>query len=218
MTGFLGLDIRQGEAASARYAVLPIPYEGTATYKSGTAGGPAAILDASRQVELFDEELHAEFISAGIVTCAPIPPADDPGEQMRRVGEAARPIIQAGKFLLSLGGEHSITAPLVAACAAEYGPITVLQIDAHADLRDSYEGSIYSHACVMRRVLEVADGICQVGIRSFCREEYLACGEQVSAFITPAEIAEDAAWIDRALAMLGRYLGNVLLPNRYRGK
>ena len=153
--------------------MLPVPYEGTVTFKPGTAAGPDAIIEAPAQVELFDEELRGEFF-------------------------------QAGKFLLTLGGEHSITAPLVAAAAEVHGPLSVLQIDAHADLRDSYDGTKHSHACVMRRVLETTDRICQVGIRSVSRDEYVACGQQVANFITPGIIREQADWIDRALRLLGR--------------
>ena len=201
---FLGLDRDRSDPATARYAVLPVPYEGTISYKPGTAAGPAAILEASCQVELFDEELGAEFVSAGIATCQPVPPADDPAEQMRRIREAALPIVGAGKFLLALGGEHSITAPLVEACAEEHGPPSVLQIDAHADLRDCYNGSKHSHACVMRRVSETTTRICQVGVRSYSKDESLSRSREISNLITPNVIAEDPNWIDRALGLLGR--------------
>lgn len=203
---FLGLDGARSAFETARYAVLPIPYEGTVGYKTGTAVGPVAILEASQQVELFDEELLTELTRPGVVTCKPLAPADDPAQQMLRVKAAARPIIEAGKFCLSLGGEHSITVPLVEAVGAKYQPLSVLQIDAHADLRDSYLGTIHSHACVMRRVLENGCRICQVGVRSYSREEFLECPEQVAALITPQVIAEDPAWTDRALALLGEHV------------
>jgi agmatinase len=201
---FLGLSGRAADPSTARYAVLPIPYEGTVSYKTGTAAGPAAILDASRQVETFDEELRAEFIQAGIATYPAVPPAKTPAEQMRRVRSAAEPILRSGKFLLTLGGEHSITAPLVAAAQAVHGPLSVLQIDAHADLRDRYDGSKHSHACVMRRVLELTSGICQVGIRNFSLEENRDCPNQVAVFFTPATIASDPDWVDRALELLDK--------------
>lgn len=200
---FLGLEGAQSDLASAGYVVLPVPYEGTVSYKAGTAAAPAAILEASQQVELLDEELGAEFVSAGVATLPAVEPADDPAGQMRRVRRAAQPIVAAGKFLLALGGEHSITVPLVEVCAEKHGPLSVLQVDAHADLRDSYGGSGHSHACVMRRVLEITDRICQVGIRSFSLEEQTACPAQVAEFITPGLIARDARWIDRVLAKLG---------------
>ena len=200
---FLGLESPHNELATARYAVLPVPFEGTVSYERGTAGGPMAIIDASQQVELFDDELRAEFHHAGVATLEVVQPAPGPEEEMRRVRQAAEPIMRAGKFLLTLGGEHSITAPLVEAAAAVHGDISVLQIDAHADLRDSYGGTKHSHASVMRRVLETTPRICQVGIRNFCKDEYEQCRPQIDRLITPEIVATDPDWIDRALDMLG---------------
>ncbi len=199
---FLGLGPQHSDPATARYAVLPVPYEGTVTYEPGTAAGPAAIIKASQQVELFDEELGREFFEAGVATCPPVDPADDPAEMMRRVKEVARPIMKSGKFLLALGGEHSITAPLVEAATEVHGPLSVLQIDAHADLRDSYDGTRLSHACVMRRVLETTDHICQVGIRNYSKEEFDACPNQVENFITLERIRQHGGWVDLALSCL----------------
>ena len=187
---------------TSRYAVLPVPYEGTVSYLSGTVDGPSAILSASAQVEYLDEEFGGEFVQAGIMTLPMVPAAPDPEEQMQRVREAARPTVQAGKFLLTLGGEHSITAPLVELMARRHGQISVLQIDAHSDLRDEYRGSRFSHACVMRRVLETTNSITQVGIRSYSTQEVQQCPEQVRDFFTPALIAVQSDWIDRVLASL----------------
>jgi len=200
---FMDLPPDACEAAKARYAVLPVPYEGTVTFMPGTADAPAAIIDASAQVEEFDEEFAQDFRAAGIVTLPPIMPAETPEEQMRRVASTARVVMRSGRFLLTLGGEHSITAPLVRAAAEQYGEISVLQIDAHADLRDTYRGSPHSHACVMRRVLEVTDRLAQVGIRNFSQEECAACPRQVERFITPAMIESDPDWIDLVLPLLG---------------
>jgi agmatinase len=187
---------------TSRYAVLPVPYEGTVSYLPGTVDGPAAILSASAQVEYLDEEFGGEFVQAGIMTLPMVPAALDPQEQMQRVRGAARPIVQEGKFLLTLGGEHSITAPLVELMAGRHGEISVLQIDAHSDLRDEYRGSRFSHACVMRRVLETTDSISQVGIRSYSTPEAQQCPEQVRKFFTPSRIAAQGDWIDRVLASL----------------
>lgn len=187
----------------AGYIVLPVPYGGTVTFGGGTADGPEAIIAASHQVELFDEELLGEFHRAGIATLEPVVPSDTPPEQMVRVRDAAEPYVRAGKFLLALGGEHSITAPLVEAAAGHYGGISVLQIDAHADLRDTYGGTKHSHACVMRRILETTGRIVQVGIRSFSQEEYDAFPGRVADFITPKMAAEDSDWIEKVLSLLG---------------
>ena len=200
---FLDLPSEFSDPAAARYVVLPVPYEGTVTFGRGTAGGPEAIIEASHQVEWFDEELMGEFHRAGIATLEPIAPADTPEEQMQRVRAAAEPIVQAGKFLLALGGEHSITVPLVEAAAGHYGGISVLQIDAHADLRDTYNGTKHSHACVMHRVLEITDSIAQVGIRSFSRDDFDARPERVRNFITPKMADDDPAWMEKVLSLLG---------------
>ncbi len=202
ITNFLDLPPEYCDAKAARYVVLPVPFEATVSYKAGTAGGPLAILDASAHVEWYDEELEAEFVQAGIATLPIVLPAPGPEDQIRRLKEAAGPAIADGKFLLTLGGEHSISAPLVELVAQQHGPISVLQIDAHADLRDSYRGSRHSHGSVMRRILEATGSICQVGIRSMSLEEVRQCPDQVRNFITPRIIRTDPGWIDRAVNML----------------
>jgi len=183
--------------------VLPVPYEGTVSYAPGTADGPAAILAASAQVELFDEELHAEFHHVGVTTLEPIPSVDPPEAMMAQVRAAADAAMGDGKFLLTLGGEHSITAPLVAAAAECFGELSVLQIDAHADLRDSYGGTKHSHASVMRRVLEITPSIVQVGIRNVSLAEATECPGQTDRFVTPGMVSSDPDWIDHAVGMLG---------------
>ena len=199
MGAFLGLE---ADPASAHYEILPVPYEGTVSYKTGTANGPQAITEASQHIEFLDQELNEEFHHAGIITHSPVPASSDPGQQMKRIRSAAEPILRSGKVLLALGGEHSITVPLVTAASKLHGPISVLQIDAHADLRDTYLGNKHSHACVMRRVLEVTDRICQVGIRSFSNEEAHQCPTQAGRFITPEMIAREDDWISKALDLL----------------
>jgi agmatinase len=199
---FMDLEPRYRDEGAAHYAVLSVPYEGTVCYKPGTAGGPEAILEASPQLEFYDEELGGEFFAAGIVTLPAVPSADTPEEMMARVRAAAEPLIRGGKFLLTLGGEHSITAPLVAAAQDVHGPLSVLHVDAHADLRDTWEGTPLSHACAMRRVLDVTQKIAQVGIRNVSLDEVRACPRQVANFITPTIIREDPAWIDRAMRLL----------------
>ncbi|MFP4356028.1 MAG: agmatinase [Phycisphaerae bacterium] len=200
---FMDLPPQLRDRQSSRYAVLPVPYEGTVSYKTGTAAGPEAILDASPQLEYFDEQLCGEFYQAGIYTADAVQAQPTPAEQMAAVRAAAGPLLEEGKFLLTLGGEHSITAPLVAATAQALGPISVLQIDAHADLRDSYDGTRHSHAAVMRRVLEITPDICQVGIRNISKEEYEDCRRQIDAVFSPSRIRRQADWIDRAIGRLG---------------
>ena len=200
---FLNIPAEYADAATARYGVLPVPYEGTVSYKRGTASAPKQILNASQQVELLDEELLQEYYKAGVATYPPIAPAKTPREEMRRVRAAALKIMKSGKFLLTFGGEHSITTALFDAAVEVHGPLSVLQIDAHADLRDSFRGTNLSHGCVMRRLMEKARSLCQVGIRSFSSDELAQCPRQAARFITPQIIAADPDWIDRALSLLG---------------
>ncbi len=193
---FCGLEADLADFNAARVAVLPIPYEATTTWGRGTAGGPRAIIEASQNLELFDEELFCDTSSLGIHTAAPVEvkgaPEESVGEIERRCGE----LLDAKKFVVGLGGEHAITIGLARAHAARHKHLTVLQLDAHADLRDSYEGEKYSHACVMRRVLEVCP-ITQVGIRSISEEEApLLKNEDVRTFFAH-KIRTMPAWAER---------------------
>ncbi len=144
--------------------ILPIPYEATVCYIPGTAKGPKAIIDASIQLEDFDVELGYEINDKVKIHTTNETKFDD---VEKRVSE----IIKKNKFPVILGGEHTVTVPTVKAIAEKYGDLSVLQIDAHADLRDEFEGKKYSHACVMRRVREITKKTVQVGIRSMSKEE-----------------------------------------------
>ncbi|MBX5479814.1 agmatinase [Pyrinomonas methylaliphatogenes] len=156
----------------ARVLVWPVSYEGTVSYGAGTARGAEAIIDASRNMELYDEELDAETYRIGIHTLPIFPPAPSPAEMNQKLYEEARRLVSTGKFLVTLGGEHSITAPIVRAHAERYANFSVFQIDAHADLRATYDDTPYSHACVMRRIVEdLRIPAVQFGIRSMSAEE-----------------------------------------------
>jgi agmatinase len=183
--------------------VLPVPYEETTSYVTGTRNGPREILAASSQVELWDEETSTEVLVAGVHTLPEMNlPAGDLGgaaiaEIRRVVGELAR----HDKFLVFLGGEHSITAPIVDALAQRTAGLSVLQIDAHADLRDQYLGSSYSHACAMRRVLERVP-CTQVAIRSLSREEAEALPSLRARIFYDVNMRRDPAWMERVVAGL----------------
>ncbi len=152
--------------------VLPVPFERTVSYGHGTALGPAAIIAASSQVEFYDEELGFEPCQGGIATVPPCDPITaDLATAMAEIEAAALPHLEAGKFLVTLGGEHSLTLGPVRAAAKVHGPIGVVQFDAHADLRDSYEGSPFSHASIMRRLLELELPSLAIGIRALSSEE-----------------------------------------------
>ena len=200
---FLNLPEALSDRATARYAVLPVPYDGTVMYKPGPAGGPMAVIEASAHVSAFDAESRRDVAEARIATYPVVHPSPGPEDQMDRVRAAAGQIVREGKFLLMLGGEHSITIAAVEAVAEAHAPLSVLQIDAHADLLDRYNGTRFGHLCVMRRVSALAERVCQVGIRSYSRQEHDQCGPLVEKFITPEIIRRDPGWIDRAVGMLG---------------
>jgi len=169
---FLGLPAETSAYAKARVVVLPVPFEATTSYGTGTRGGPDAILAASRQIETFDADLGCDLADAPIHTHPSVAPAlSSPDAMTDRLAAVAGRLYADGKWVLALGGEHSITLGLVRAAAKKHGRLSILQIDAHLDLRDSWEGTPYSHACVMRRIVEDGHRTVHVGIRSACPQE-----------------------------------------------
>lgn len=168
---FGGLEAEFSAIESARAVVLPVPYDFSTSYQGGTRGGPRAILAASQNMELWDEEIGASY-RAGIHTLPDVEPtAMGPQAMAERVEKAVGWIMDAGKLPVVLGGEHSITAGCVRAAVKRVPGLSVLQLDAHADMRDRYLDSPYSHACVMRRVREMCPAV-SVGIRSMSEEEH----------------------------------------------
>lgn len=155
----------------AKFVVIPVPYDLTSTYQSGSRRGPAAIIEASTNMELYDEELKKETYLAGIHTTLPVAiDARGPKNMVNIVRKKISRIVKLNKIPVMLGGEHSITLGAVQAVIEKYPELTVLQFDAHADLRDTYQGSPYSHACVARRISEICP-LVQVGIRSMSKGE-----------------------------------------------
>jgi agmatinase len=190
----------------ARTVVLPVPYEATTSYGPGTRSGPEAILTASRYVELYDEELDSEPWETGICTLPYLElPAVGPEEAIRTLrGAYARLLASSDdRFVLMLGGEHSISAAPVHAWLDRLdGELSILQLDAHSDLRDSYHGTPWSHACVMRRILDRTSRIVAVGIRSLTGEERHLIRETGITTVFAEELRREG-WIDRALSGLG---------------
>lgn len=158
---------------NAKYLIQSVPYEHTSSYLEGSFRGPAAIIDASKYVEFYDEELDKETIrTAGIATLEPM---DFHGKvdakAVALIEEETTKLIETGKFVVSFGAEHTVTYGFVQAHAKKYSNLSVLQIDAHSDLRESYHNNPYSHASVMARVKDMGLTICQAGIRAQCIEE-----------------------------------------------
>jgi len=188
---------------TAKAVILPIPLESTTSYVPGTRNGPREILVASSHMELWDEETNTDVHGVGIYTLPEMElPFDDMADLMTEIRRVTAAIIERDKFPVILGGEHSITAPIVAAVAAKHPALSVLQIDAHADLRDSYMGTRHNHACAMRRVLEYAR-CTQVGIRSLSTEEAKAAPSLPTRLFYDVSMRQDKNWIDRVVESLG---------------
>jgi agmatinase len=168
---FLDPGSRFCEYHTAAVAVLPFPYEGGISYGKGTAAAPDAVIDASHQIELYDEDLDAEPYRMGITTIAAPKMPKTPEEMASTLFKATTRLLNEDKFVVVVGGDHSITSPFFSALMKKYSSVSVIQIDAHADLRDSYNGSRLSHACVMARLREKTVHTLQIGIRSLSLEE-----------------------------------------------
>lgn len=158
------------DPATAAASIIPVPYDRTSTYAKGADRGPAAILRASQQVELYDIETGREPTSRGVLTLNPVVVDDDPERLAEVMRAAVGAEMDAGRLPIVLGGEHSVSIGAIEAAAARVGALGVLQIDAHADTRESYAGSTHNHACVMARAREHS-AIVQVGIRALDSSE-----------------------------------------------
>lgn len=204
---FLGLSPEDANPRKAAVLILPVPYEATTSYLGGTRNGPQAIIDASRAVELYDHELDEEPYRIGVATHPDLHLSAAGPEAA--LAELRRDYAQAGsrgQFVIMLGGEHSISAPPILEHAERLAKkrrkLSVLQLDAHADLREEWEGSPYSHACVMRRVLDEVS-LVQVGIRALSVEERQLIRKRKVTAVFAEELAAGERWMDRVLAALG---------------
>lgn len=186
---------------NAKVLIWPVPFEKTVSYGVGTSEGPQAIIDASRNMELFDEEIGGETAAIGIHTLPAIDADREVNEMMRALSDEAARLLKSGKFLCMLGGEHSISAPVIKAHKDVYPKMSVLQIDAHADLRDEYDGTPHSHASIMRRVVEFCPAV-QVGIRSLSAEEARVIPSLPTKIFYAKDIVGHTDWIDDAVANL----------------
>lgn len=199
---FLGiLDAAPGAGAQPVVAVLPVPYDGTSTWRKGADRGPAAILEASAALELYDIETDSEPVRRGFVTLAPVTGARSPEELVALVRDRVADILGQNLLPVLLGGEHSITIGAVEAAADSYGDLSVLQIDAHADTRESYEGSAYNHACVMARARERCP-IVQVGIRSVDASEVAGLAPDRVFWAHEILGRHDDGWMDEVVDLL----------------
>jgi agmatinase len=206
---FLHLEAADTDYARARVVVVPVPFDGTTCYRPGTREGPQAIIDASRNLELYDAELRRAPYTVGIHTLRPVEIINgDAAAMVDRVERVTHHLIAAGKWVLTLGGDHLVAIGAIRAHARRYPGLSVLQLDAHADLREEYEGARYSAATVMRRTLEVCPRVAQVGIRSLSEPEARLVEERGIPQYLAVEIQRQVAmgrreWIDGVLAALG---------------
>ena len=151
--------------------VIPVPYEATTTYKSGTALGPAAILAASQHVEFYDEWLEDEAQHYGVVTLSEVVETGPPEQLAEVLEDLVRGVLERNQFPLILGGEHSISLGPIRAAAKRHPNLVILHLDAHPDLREEYEGTRFGHGCVMRRVWDLGVRIHAFGLRAISPEE-----------------------------------------------
>ena len=188
----------------ARILVCPVSYEGTVSFGTGTGGGAMAIVDASRNMELYEEETGGEVYKLGIHTLEEFAPRETPEAMMDSLYERTKELLDSDKFICMLGGEHSVSAPVIKAHAEKFHDMSVLQIDAHADLRDTYDGTPHSHASIMARVVkDLRIPSVQVGIRSISADEARSLNTGLPTKIFWAkDIVGKMDWIDAAVDSL----------------
>lgn len=183
----------------SKVVIVPVPYDATSTWQKGADKGPAALLDASANMELYDIETGAEVYRIGIFTDLPVEGHAPPEEMAVAVEERVSRHLQAGKFVITIGGEHSVSIGAIKSHARKYADVTILQLDAHTDMRDEYHGSKCNHACVMARAKETCP-VVQVGIRSMDSSER----DQIDSrnIFFAEDIYENPRWIDKVISRL----------------
>ncbi|HLG35344.1 MAG TPA: agmatinase [Bacteroidia bacterium] len=203
---FLGIeDENLYSYEKSRFVIQQIPYEHTSSYLQGSAKGPAAMIAASHYVEFYDEVLDMEtFRHAGIATLPEINfNGKTDADAVELIEAKTQKLLIDKKFVVSFGAEHTVTLGLAKAHAKKFGNLSVLQIDAHSDLRDTYHGNKFSHACVMARVHELGLNLVQIGIRAQCKEEaeLIKSSKNISTFYAH-QIRADNNWISKATGSL----------------
>jgi agmatinase len=199
---FAGLDLPYSNLQQAKTVILPVPYDSTSEWRGGSRHGPQAIIDASQYLELYDLEMDREIYKVGISTLPEVEPLlSSPQDMIDRVYQVITGLIQKEKFVVLLGGEHTLSLGAVRAFKEAFPRLSVLQLDAHADLRDEYLGTKYSQACVMRRIFELCP-ISQVGVRSLSREEKQFLMQNKLKPFYMADLASGTASVDQIVDSL----------------
>ncbi len=201
---FAGLEPPYSDPEQARTVIVPVPYDGTSEWQSGSRHGPQAIIDASQYLELYDLESGHDIYKTGIYTLTDVEPAlGSPEDMIERVYQVSKQWIEKEKFIVMLGGEHSLSLGPVRAFKEAFPELSVLQLDAHADLRDEYLGTRYGQACVMRRIVELCP-ISQVGIRSLSREEMQFLTQSNLRPFYMSDLSSDTSYTSRIVSSLTR--------------
>ncbi|MEA3470680.1 MAG: agmatinase [Thermodesulfobacteriota bacterium] len=199
---FGDIDARHSSFKNSQFVVIPVPYDLTSTYQPGSRRGPEAIINASCNLELYDEELSKETYLSGIHTMAPLAvDARGPEEMLKKIYGEVLKIISYEKIPVLIGGEHSISVGSVRALKEKHSSLTVMHLDAHADMRDSYQNTPFSHAAVGRRIFEMCP-LVQVGIRSMSKEEALFIREHNIKILSPEEVEDNPDVIEGILDYL----------------
>ena len=199
---FAGLTPPYSNLEQARTIILPVPYDSTSEWRGGSRHGPQAIIDASQYLELYDLELDREIYKVGICTLPEVEPLlSSPRDMIDRVYKVIKGLIQKEKFVVLLGGEHSLSLGAVRAFKEAFPSLSVLQLDAHADLRDEYLGTKYGQACVMRRIFELCP-ISQVGVRSLSWEEKQFLTQNKMSPFYMSDLGSNTASMDKIMESL----------------
>ena len=184
---------------AAKIVIIPVAYDGTSTWSKGADKGPEAIIEASANMELYDIETNSEVYKKGIFVDEPIEDLIFPEDVVELLTGKVQYYIGEGKFVVVIGGEHSVSIGSIKAQAEKYENLSVLQLDAHLDLRDEYNGSKYNHACVMARAKELCQ-IVHVGVRSMDSSEKKLADK--SSIFFAKDIHNDTDWIEKVILQL----------------
>lgn len=198
---FCGLPGSTTDYAKASTVILPVPFDKTSTWIKGADKGPAAIIEASQNLEFYDIETKTEILDRGIFTARPIRVASSP-VLIKKTDAAVSRYLKDKKLVVTLGGEHSVSIGVIKAYAKHFKDLAILHLDAHADTRDTYEGSPYNHACVIARAREFTGNIVSVGLRSMDASERPGVDEKRTFYAH--EIHDSDKWIGKAVRLLSR--------------
>jgi len=193
---YAGIPEAYATSEKSKIVLIPVPYDGTSSWKKGADKGPKAFLEASENMELYDIETDSEVYKQGIYLSQPVTESSSPEAMVEAVTEKVKSYLNRNKFVTLFGGEHSISIGAIRAFSRHYENLTVVQIDAHADLRESYEGSKCNHACALYEANQTTNLI-QVGIRSMDHSEKSVMNYDNVFFAH--EIESDDYWIEQAV-------------------